>query len=462
VGTPKSGTVYNPAVAPGGITKLSSFPFTAFANSKKGTFLVRVNGVSRIGTEVDTQTAAELAQTNPQTIEAKNATGRQYLVDLDYFSPVSPEYRKTISKIYERETEVVTQAKASGTVKVVDASEILSGTAQEAVRPIGAQANLPGQVVVTVEPEPNTTELEDAKVALDNELKELQAQEAEEFGSLSKDGGRNAPNKKGLINTEERKRVSDRIRELTLAVGNLENKIQAQRLAWLDSGIAKITEALIRAGGGVVVIRNSPEWVKASVRELNAVFNSLVNPVDGSLSVYGVREDYMNDPAISGLSTIENKGSRKINDPKTSNKNTGKWYGTAPTAEMIEAKKDQAGSSYMSQVFDKDKAKVKSVPPPPLDIARYAQDVLLDNEDRRRGRASTPALRPLTQEEVTTLQEAIYAVNSIKPGTKPTNQSYRLLKDALEIIKGYAEDQKILSKMDAAVQEKIPWTLNLP
>ncbi|NCY22570.1 hypothetical protein EBX31_11535, partial [bacterium] len=50
VGTPKSGTVYNPAVAPGGITKLSSFPFTAFANSKKGTFLVRVNGVSEIGT----------------------------------------------------------------------------------------------------------------------------------------------------------------------------------------------------------------------------------------------------------------------------------------------------------------------------------------------------------------------------------------------------------------------------
>jgi hypothetical protein len=456
VGTPKSGTVYNPAVAPGGITKLSSFPFTAFANSKKGTFLVRVNGVSEIGTEVDTQTAAELAQTNPQTIEAKNATGRQYLVDLDYFSPVSPEYRKTISKIYERETEVVTQAKASGQVTQIDADTLLASP-QEAARPIGAQANLPGQVVVTVEPEPNTSELENNKAKLDNELKQLQAREAEEFGSLSKDGGRDAPKKKGLINTEERKRVSDRIRELTLAVGYLDNQIRAERLNWLDSGIAKITEALIRSDGGVV-IRNSPEWVKASVRELNGVFNSLVNPVDGSLSVYGVREDYDTDPAISGLSTLENKVSRKINEPKTSNKNTGKWYGAAPTTEMIEAKKDQAESSYMSQVF-------KGGPQtslPAEDLAKHIESVLFDNNPERMRTKSMPALKNLTPQQVTTLQDAMNAVNSVKPGTKPTPASQKLLREALNIVKEYAENEKIASEMYLAVRDENTYALNQP
>jgi len=456
VGTPKEGKIYNPAIAPGGITKLSSFPFTAFANSKKGTFLVRIKGVSEIGTEVDTQTAAELSQTNPQTIEAKRGIGKQYLVDLDYVSPVASDYRRTISKIYERETEVVTQAKASGQVTQIDADTLLASP-QEAARPIGAQANLPGQVVVTVEPEPNTSELENNRARLDNELKQLQAREAEEFGSLSKDGGRNAPKKKGSINTDERKRVSDRIRELTLAVGYLDNQIRAERLNWLDSGIAKITEALIR-NGGVVVIRNSPEWVKASVRELNAVFNSLVSPVDGSLSVYGVREDYDTDPAISGLSTTENKGSRKINDPKTSNKNTGKWYGAAPTSEMIEAKKDQAESSYMSQVF-------KGGPQtslPPEDLAKHIESVLFDNNPERMRTKSMPALKNLTPQQVTTLKDAVNAVNSVKPGTKPTQASQKLLREALNIVKEYAENEKIASEMYLAVRDENTYALNQP
>lgn len=456
VGTPKQGNIYKPAVEAGSITRLSSFPFTAFANSKKGTFLVRIKGVSEIGTEVDTQTAAERSQTNPQTIEAKNAIGKQYLVELDYVAPVASDYRRTISKIYERETEVVTQAKASGQVTEVDADTLLASP-QEAARPIGAQANLPGQVVISVEPEPKTTELENAKVALDNELKALQAREAEEFGSLSKDGGRNAPKKKGLINTEERKRVSDRIRELTLAVGNLENKIRAQRLDWLDSGIAEITEALVR-NGGVVVIRNSPDWVKASVRELNAVFNSLVNPVDGSLSVYGVREDYMNDPAISGLSTTENKGSRKINDPKASNKKAGKWYGAAPTAEMIEAKKDQAESSYMSQVFKGG----PQISVPSEDLAKHIESVLFDNNPERMRTKSMPALKNLTPQQVTTLQDAMNTVNSVKPGTKPTPAGQKLLREALNIVKEYAENEMIASEMYSAVRDENTYALNQP
>jgi hypothetical protein len=456
VGTPKEGKIYNPAIAPGGITKLSSFPFTAFANSKKGTFLVRIKGVSEIGTEVDTQTAAERSQTNPQTIEAKNAIGKQYLVELDYVAPVASDYRRTISKIYERETEVVTQAKASGQVTQVDAASLLDSP-QEAARPIGAQANLPGQVVISVEPEPNTTELENAKVALDNELKALQAREAEEFGSLSKDGGRNAPKKKGAINTEERKRVSDRIRELTLAVGNLENKIRAQRLDWLDSGIAKITEALIRSDGGVV-IRNSPEWVKASVRELNAVFNSLVNPMDGSLSVYGVREDYDTDPAILGLSTTENKGSRKINDPKTSNKNTGTWYGTAPTTEMIEAKKDQAESSYMSQVF---KGGLQFIVPN-QDLAKHIGDVLLDNNPERMRTKSMPVLKTLTPQQITTLQDALNTINAFKPEAKPTLAAQKLVKEATNIVKEYAENENISDDVFSAIRDENTYALNQP
>jgi len=456
VGTPKQGTSYNPAVAPGGITQLSSYPFTAFANSKKGTFLVRVKGISKIGSEVDTQTAAELSQTNTQTIEAKSAIGQHYLVDLDYVAPVDSDYKRTISRIYERETEVVTQAKASGQVTQIDADTLLASP-QEAARPIGAQANLPGQVVVTIQPEPNTSELENNKARLDNELKQLQAREAEEFGSLSKDGGRNAPKKKGSINIEERKRVSDRIRELTLAVGYLDNQIRAERLNWLDSGIAKITEALIR-NGGVVVIRNSPEWVKASVRELNAVFNSLVNPVDGSLSVYGVREDYDTDPAISGLSTTENKGSRKINDPKTSNKNTGKWYGAAPTTEMIEAKKEQTGSSYMSQVFKGGPRVIV----PSEDLARHIESVLIDNNPERMRTKSMPALKTLTPQQITTLQDALNTINAFKPEAKPTLAAQKLVREATNIVKEYSENENISDAVFAAVRDENAYALNQP
>ena len=171
VGTPKEGNIYSPAVAPGGITKLSSFPFTAFANSKTGTFLVRIKGVSEIGTEVDTQTAAELSQTSLAIIEAKKGTGPQYLVELDYFAPVPSDYKRTISKIYERETEVVTQARATEQVTRVDADTLLAPP-EEVARPIGAQAetwwggpkdpSLPASAVVPV------TKNKDAKVTKDS------------------------------------------------------------------------------------------------------------------------------------------------------------------------------------------------------------------------------------------------------------------------------------------------------
>ena len=263
VGTPKSGTVYNPAVAPGGITKLSSFPFTAFANSKKGTFLVRVNGVSEIGTEVDTQTAAELAQTNPQTIEAKNAIGRQYLVDLDYFSPVTPEYRKTISKIYERETEAVKQAKAGGQVNEAEPDKLLAPR-EEAARPIGAQVN----------------------------------------------------------------------------------------------------------------------------------------------------------------------------------------------------------SSYMSQVFKGGPAlandSVSGVPVPAEDLAKHIESVLFDNNPERMRTKSMPALKTLTPQQVATLQDALNTINAYKPESKPTQTSVRLLKEALNIVKDYAENEKIASEMYLAVRDENTYALNQP
>jgi hypothetical protein len=290
VGTPKSGTVYNPAVAPGGITKLSSFPFTAFANSKKGTFLVRVNGVSEIGTEVDTQTAAELAQTNPQTIEAKNATGRQYLVDLDYFSPVSPEYRKTISKIYERETEVVTQAKASGQVTQIDADTLLASP-QEAARPIGAQAET---------------------------------------------------------------------------------------------------------------------WWGA--------------PKDTNL------------PASAVVPLTKNNKAKVTKD-----------------STEIE-------SSYMSQVFKGG----PQVAVPNEDLAKHIEAVLFDNDPERMRKKSFPVLKNLTPQQVTTLQDAFNIVNAFKPGTKPTKAGQNLLKEALNIVKDYAENEKIASEMYMAVRDENTYALNQP
>jgi hypothetical protein len=263
VGTPKEGKIYNPAIAPGGITKLSSFPFTAFANSKKGTFLVRIKGVSEIGTEVDTQTAAERSQTNPQTIEAKNAIGKQYLVELDYVAPVASDYRRTISKIYERETEVVTQARASGQVTQVDADTLLTSP-QEAARPIGAQA----------------------------------------------------------------------------------------------------------------------------------------------------------------------------------------------------------GSSYMSQVFRGGPAfandPVSGVPVPAEDLAKHIEAVLFDNNPERMRTKSMPALKTLTPQQVTTLQDALNTINAFKPEAKPTQASVRILKEALNIIKDYAENEKIASEMYLSVRDENTYALNQP
>jgi hypothetical protein len=255
VGTPKEGKIYNPAVAPGGITKLSSFPFTAFANSKKGTFLVRVKGVSEIGTEVDTQTAAELSQTNPQTIEAKRGIGKQYLVDLDYVSPVASDYRRTISKIYERETEVVTQAKASGQVTQIDADTMLASS-KEAARPIGAQA----------------------------------------------------------------------------------------------------------------------------------------------------------------------------------------------------------GSSYMSQVFKGG----PRVAVPSEDLARHIESVLLDNNPERMRTKSMPALKTLTQQQITTLQDALNTINAFKPEAKPSLAAQKLVREATNIVKEYAENENISNEVFAAVRDENTYALNQP
>jgi hypothetical protein len=290
VGTPKEGKIYNPAVAPGGITKLSSFPFTAFANSKKGTFLVRVNGVYEIGTDVDTETAAKLSQTNPQTIEAKNAIGKQYLVDLDYFSPVSPDYKRTISKVYERETEVVTQAKASGQVTQIDADTLLASP-QEAARPIGAQAE-----------------------------------------------------------------------------------------TWW---------------GG---------------------------PKDPSLP----------DSAVVPLT--------KNNNAKVTKDST------------------EIESSYMSQVFKGG----PQVAVPNEDLAKHIEAVLFDNDPERMRKKSFPVLKNLTPQQVTTLQDAFNTVNAFKPGTKPTKASQNLLKEALNIVKDYAENEKIASEMYLAVRDENTYALNQP
>ena len=263
VGTPKQGTMYNPAVAPGGITQLSSYPFTAFANSKKGTFLVRIKNISEIGKEVDVQTAAELAKTNPETIQAKIGIGAQYLVDLDFVVPVDSDYRRTISKIYERETEVVTQAKATGQVTEVDADTLLASP-QEAARPIGAQA----------------------------------------------------------------------------------------------------------------------------------------------------------------------------------------------------------GSSYMSQVFRGGPAfandPVSGVPVPAEDLAKHIEAVLFDNNPERMRTKSMPALKTLTPQQVTTLQDALNTINAFKPEAKPTQASVRILKEALNIIKDYAENEKIASEMYLAVRDENTYALNQP
>jgi hypothetical protein len=290
VGTPKEGKIYNPAVAPGGITKLSSFPFTAFANSKKGTFLVRVKGVSEIGAEVDTQTAAELSQTNPQTIEAKRGIGKQYLVDLDYVSPVASDYRRTISKIYERETEVVTQAKASGQVTQVDADTLLASP-QETARPIGAQAE-----------------------------------------------------------------------------------------TWW---------------GG---------------------------PKDPSLP----------ESAVVPLT--------KNNNAKVTKDST------------------EIESSYMSQVFEGG----PQVTVPNEDLAKHIEAVLFDNDPERMRKKSFPVLKNLTPQQVTTLQDAFNTVNAFKPGTKPTKASQNLLKEALNIVKDYAENEKIASEMYMAVRDENTYALNQP
>ena len=263
VGTPKQGTMYNPAVAPGGITQLSSYPFTAFANSKKGTFLVRIKNISEIGKEVDVQTAAELAKTNPETIQAKIGIGAQYLVDLDFVVPVDSDYRRTISKIYERETEVVTQAKASGQVTQVDADTLLDSP-QEAARPIGAQA----------------------------------------------------------------------------------------------------------------------------------------------------------------------------------------------------------GSSYMSQVFRGGPAfandPVSGVPVPAEDLAKHIEAVLFDNNPERMRTKSMPALKTLTPQQVTTLQDALNTINAFKPEAKPTQASVRILKEALNIVKDYAENEKIASEMYLSVRDENTYALNQP
>lgn len=478
--------IYNPKDAPGGITKLTPFPFTAFAYSKKdNTYIVKVKNIRVIGEEVEgieavgVEEASQTAQTNPQVIELNRSKGKQYLVELEAFYQPDAAYRKSFWGTYERETEVVTQAKANGNVGILDPDDIL--TRSDAAKPIGAQAEtwweqpkLPmpstattpatkkerggkkaveakpvrGFVDLQVQPEPSITDLDNKLTALFSELEQLQAREAQEFGDLSKDGGRNAPKKKGAVNTAERKKLSDRIREITLQYGELQNKIRAQRIAWLESGVSRIAEAISNNPDMGIVIKNSPEWIKASVQELNAVLNSLVNPLDGSLRIYGVRTDYMNE--MNGLG-------RQDSD----------WVGMAPTAEMAEAKKSQARSSYMNQIYSVDPRassdpKKTFLPPPPLDIAKYAQEVILDNEERRMGRTATPALRPLTPDQINTLQEAIYAVNSVKPGAKITRDAQYLVKSALEIVKGYAEDQNILAKMYLAVREQNPWTLNFP
>ena len=478
--------IYNPKDAPGGITKLTPFPFTAFAYSKKdNTYTVKVKNIRVIGDEVDgvesvgVDEASQIAQTNPQVIELNRSKGEQYLVELEPFYQPDAAYRKSFWGTYERETEVVAEAKQNGNIGTVDPDDLF--TRSDVAKPIGAQGEtwweqpiLPmpstattpatkkergakkaveakpvrGFVDLQVPPEPSVTDLDNKLTALFSELEQLQAKEAQEFGDLSKDGGRNAPKKKGAINTAERKKLSDRIREVTLQYGEMQNKIRAQRIAWLESGVSRISEAISKNPDMGIVIKNSPEWVKASVQELNAVLNSLVNPLDGSLRVYGVRTDYMNE--MNGLG-------RQDSD----------WVGMAPTEEMTEAKKSQARSSYMNQIYSVDPRaindpKKRFVPPPPLDIAKYAQEVILDNEERRMGRSATPALRPLTPEQITTLQEAIYAVNSVKPGAKITRDAQYLVKSALEIVKGYAEDQNILAKMYLAVREQNPWSLNFP
>ena len=478
--------IYNPKDAPGGITKLTPFPFTAFAYSKKdNTYTVKVKNIRVIGDEVDgvesvgVDEASQIAQTNPQVIELNRSKGEQYLVELEPFYQPDAAYRKSFWGTYERETEVVAEAKQNGNIGTVDPDDLF--TRSDVAKPIGAQGEtwweqpiLPmpstattpatkkergakkaveakpvrGFVDLQVPPEPSITDLDNKLTALFSELEQLQARETQEFGDLSKDGGRNAPKKKGAINTAERKKLSDRIREVTLQYGEMQNKIRAQRIAWLESGVSRISEAISKNPDMGIVIKNSPEWVKASVQELNAVLNSLVNPLDGSLRVYGVRTDYMNE--MNGLG-------RQDSD----------WVGMAPTEEMTEAKKSQARSSYMNQIYSVDPRaindpKKRFVPPPPLDIAKYAQEVILDNEERRMGRSATPALRPLTPEQITNLQEAIYAVNSVKPGAKITRDAQYLVKSALEIVKGYAEDQNILAKMYLAVREQNPWSLNFP
>jgi hypothetical protein len=290
VGTPKQGTMYNPAVAPGGITQLSSYPFTAFANSKKGTFLVRVKNISEIGKEVDVQTAAELAKTNTETIQTKIGIGTQYLVDLDFVVPVDSDYRRTISKIYERETEVVTQAKASGQVTEIDADALLASP-QETARPIGAQAE-----------------------------------------------------------------------------------------TWW---------------GG-------PK-----------------------------------DPSLPGSAVV----------PLTKN---NKAKVTKDSTEIE--------SSYMSQVFKGG----PQVAVPNEDLAKHIEAVLFDNDPERMRKKSFPVLKNLTPQQVTTLQDAFNTVNAFKPGTKPTKASQNLLKEALNIVKDYAENEKIASEMYMAVRDENTYALNQP
>ena len=478
--------IYNPKDAPGGITRLTPFPFTAFAYSKKDkTYIVKVKNIRVIGDEVEgveavgVEEASQIAQTNPQVIELNRSKGEQYLVELEAFYQPDAAYRKSFWGTYERETEVVAEAKQNGNIGTLDPDDLF--TRSDVAKPIGAQGEtwweqpmLPmpstattpatkkergakkaveakpvrGFVDLQVPPEPSVTDLDNKLTALFSELEQLQARETQEFGDLSKDGGRNAPKKKGAINTAERKKLSDRIREVTLQYGETQNKVRAQRIAWLESGVSRISEAISKNPDMGIVIKNSPEWVKASVQELNAVLNSLVNPLDGSLRVYGVRTDYMNE--MNGLG-------RQDSD----------WVGMAPTEEMAEAKKSQARSSFMNQIYSVDPRassdpKKTFLPPPPLDIAKYAQEVIIDDEGRRMGRTATPALRPLTPEQITTLQEAIFAVNSVKPGAKITRDAQYLVKSALEIVKGYAEDQNILAKMYLAVREQNPWSLNFP
>lgn len=137
VGTPAFGTDYKPKV-PARNTRVSGFPFRAFARAKNQTMLVRVNNILPIGQEngVDVQTAAQLARVNPQVVDANNALGPQYLVDLDFYSEVSENYKR-IPDFFRRESKAVKEAKTTGKpVEELKASDILPQAEQKA---IGAQ-----------------------------------------------------------------------------------------------------------------------------------------------------------------------------------------------------------------------------------------------------------------------------------------------------------------------------------